>query len=129
MEKVKAFFLICAGILMLSVALHLSTRTAVADFDPEAAWPIVAMGDSGSVLLDSGECWIIGQGGWYREPMFDAPIPVSEIAFWNEQVVVATNGDGWLLHGGSEYINIGAPPNGTPAAISNWSQLRGNFAK
>lgn len=129
MEKAKAFFLMCAGILMLSIAIDIGTDQAKADFDPEAGGPVIAFQgfeNHGYVLLDSGECWHATDGEWQRQATYDLPIPLSEVAFYEASCFIATNGDFWYQLSG-EWVNIGSPPIGTPAENSNWSQLKSNF--
>lgn len=128
MEKAKAFFLICAGILMLAVAMDIGTEQAKADFDPEAGGPIIAF-DSSSVLLDNGESWAINNSEWIRDSDHDPPIPISKIAFWQHGNLIATNGDYWHWHMSGFWENLGAPPEGTPTESSNWSQLKSSFGK
>ena len=133
MEKAKAFFLICAGILMLSIAMDIGTEKARADFDPSAGGPVIASFSNGNTLyalLETGECWEAFQSDneWVRAVHFDPPVPLSDIAFWEWDRLIATNGDFWY-RGHSEWINMGAPPQGTPAGSSSWSQLKSSFGK
>ena len=126
MEKVKAFFFICAGILMLLVAIRHGVDTARADFDPTADGPIV--GVAGVVILtDESEAWTVHPytDEWIRVPGEDPP--VSEMLFFADDVIVSTNGDVWFWRG--EWINFGSPPIGTPASASTWSQLKSKFGR
>jgi len=79
-------------------------------------------------LLNNGECWRVTFGQWVRDPSKDPPIPLSEIAFYDGFFLIATNGDAWRLYE-NEWTTIGAPPVGTPAGSSNWSQLKSSFGK
>jgi len=131
MDKAKAFFLTCAGILMLAIAMDIGTEQARADYDPEAGGPVVAFkGNAGSAytLLENGECWRNVEGVWFRQASYDLPIPLSELAFYEGDAFIATNGDFWRKVI-DEWVNTGAPPVGTPAQSSSWSQLKGNFGK
>jgi len=127
MEKAKAFFLICAGILMLTIAMNIGTESARADFDPDAGGPIVSY-STGYCLLTNGECWAPSLAGWARFPNLDPPVPLSEIAFWETTQLITTNGDYWEYNGAT-WTNFGGPPEGTPASSSNWSQLKGSYGK
>lgn len=128
MEKAKAFFLICAGVLMLAVAMDIGTEKARADFDPDAGGPVVGFDRHGAVLLDNGECWAASLEGWVRMQDNDPPIPLSDLAFWSPINLLATNGDWWYWNSG-DWVNLGTPPESTPARSSNWSQLKSNFGK
>ena len=125
MKMAKALFLICAGILMLVVALDIGTEEAWADFDPEAGGPVVAYGPA-SALLANGECWGVTQAGWTRKAEYDPPIPVAEIAFWESSELIATNGDYWYSTG-SSWINVGGPPGGVATQSTTWSGLKRHF--
>ena len=138
MEKAKAFFLICAGVLMLVSASRLVTSPARADFDLGAIGPIVGFRSSTCVLLDTGEVWFVinelnGEPPyWYHLTESTPPIPLEEIQFWSPDGFISTSGDLWYLNGyapgGIEWVNMGTPP-GTAAQSSNWSQLKGSYGK
>jgi hypothetical protein len=129
MEKAKAFFLICAGVLILSVAMDIGTEQARADFDPDAGGPAVGMSGN-DILYENGEVWFFSnyEGEWQLSPEQTPPIPLSEIAFWNTTNLVATNGDYWV-RSGNTWTNHGLPPFNTPAETSNWSNLKSSFGK
>lgn len=130
MEKAKAFFLICAGILMLTVALHLTTDTAQADFDLNATGPIVGL-DGSIVLLRTGEVWAIpiaGEPTWIRYEFLDPPISIEEIQLWHSDVIVTIDGITWINNLDGEWSNVGVPP-GTSAQSTDWSQLKDSYGK
>jgi len=129
MERAKAFFLICAGILLLTVALKIGTDSAWADYDPQAGGPVIGFsGNSYIALLENGEVWYREGGEWVRAAGLDPPIPISEIAFYEGNYFIATNGDFWLWDG-NQWENGGAPPMDTEARTGSWSQLKSRFGK
>jgi len=83
MEKAKAFFLICAGVLMLALAFHFGTDTAVAEYGDRTGQPIdfqlYGQGDYDDivVLTDTGEMWFWHSGDtWaYITTFPDDPVP------------------------------------------------------
>jgi len=135
MRQAKVFFLICAGLLMLTVALKISTEPAWADYDPGAPGPFVAM-SGGRVVLGSGDCWVawndMGQPEWTRTPALDPPIQVSEIFFYDGEAILSTSGDLWVYFytdwPNGEWTNMGVPP-GAPTAGTSWSQLKARFGR
>jgi len=71
MEKAKAFFLICAGIFLLTVAVNISTLQAYAE-GGERTGTIIDMesNNQGSYyfVTDTGELWIYrSPEGWWQE--------------------------------------------------------------
>ena len=74
MKPAKAFFLVCAGILMLAVAVNLTTGTAVAaDGDGDRTEQIAGIAYSSSggsvwVVTDTGRLWqyYIGDQVWWE---------------------------------------------------------------
>ena len=63
MEKAKAFFLICAGILMLAAAANMTIDSAQAN-ERELGNIITVMPytDSPMLMTDNGEVWYYSQG-------------------------------------------------------------------
>ena len=112
---------------MLAMAMDIGTESARADFDPDAGGPVIAF-NGNQALLTNGECWSPTPPGWTRVEWTDPPIPIVEIAFWEDASFIATNGDFWWSDG-TVWHNNGAPPEGTPAGSSNWSQLKSSFGK
>lgn len=133
MEKAKAFLLICAGILMLSVAVKLGTESAWADFDPEANGPMI--GASGVfVLTDTGEVWAVKTYDiddpvpiWERQVDADPPIPLQDIQFWSVNGIVTNQGD-FRYRWGDTWYEMGTPP-GTAIITTDWSQLKTKYGK
>jgi len=137
MKQAKAFFMICAGILMLTVALKVGTEPAWADIDPGTPGPVLGIG-GGYVLLDNGEVWAVidyYDGAplfWERREEVDPPIPVGQIKFYDGQYILATNGEYWAFDladwPSGTWVNMGVPP-GAPAAETSWSQLKSQFGR
>jgi len=128
MEKAKAFFLICTGILMLAVAIHIGTDRARADFEPGIASPVVGFSGE-NVLYENGEVWKVKPDGvWELNPEESLPIPLVEIAFWESTGLVAINGDHWKLRD-NVWENFGLAPFGTATRSSDWSELKSSFGK
>jgi len=138
MKQAKSFFLICAGVLMLTVALKVGTEPAWADFDPNAPGPYVGVA-ANVALLDSGEAWVVrgwwdGQPlAWEREESMDSPVPVGQIKFYEGSFILTTSGELWAINWdesgmGGHWENMGTPP-GAPVQGTSWSQLKSQFGR
>jgi len=136
MKQAKVFFLICGGIMMLTVALKVGTEPAWADYDPGTPGPAIAM-SGGRVLLENGESWWAWDPdsyvpGWTRVEDYDSPIPVSEIYFYDGEAILSTSGKLWIYYQpdwpDGEWMNMGVPPE-TPAAGTSWSRLKSQFGR
>lgn len=137
MRQAKVFFLICAGVLILTVALEIATDTALAEYDPNAPGPFVGVSGN-SVLLGDGEVWVINEY-WDGEPLYwerreamDPPIPLGQIKHWEGIAFLTTSGEYWILDWTAgqdgEWVNMGTPP-GTSVQATDWSQLKTQFGR
>lgn len=137
MKQAKVFLLICAGVLMLTMALKVGTEPAWADIDPGTPGPVLAIG-GGYVLLDNGEVWVV-MDYWDGNPFFwermeplDPPISVSQIKFYDGQHILSTSGEYWVFDHtdwpNGDWVNLGTPP-GAPTQGTNWSQLKTQFGR
>ena len=124
----RKFFFVCAGILCLMASYQLGTLRAEAQ---SGATAIVAMDHAGWVLDNQGRVWNVGHQGvpWERTPVWDPPVPVSQIAHWGVWAVVTTDGVGWW-HDASTWHNAGAFPGG-PIAVEQESagSVKGKYRR
>ena len=133
MEKAKAFFLICAGLFMLTMSVRNGNESALADVNPTGVihghfifddyqWPYV--------LMESGEVYRYIDGDWHVLEDYAVPVPVEQITMWTPWSFVSVSGDVWLKGSDDdEWENIGTPDEPVPAPSSDWSQLKSNFGK
>ena len=128
MARAKAFFLICAGILMLSIAMDIGTEQARADFDPNG--PGIIGISSAYVLTEHGEVWRWDDhnGIWVAEPDLNPPMPINSIELWDADAILTSSEEFWFYRVGT-WQNCGSPPEATPTESSNWSQLKSSFGK
>ena len=99
MEKAKAFFLVCAGILMIAVAAELTVGTAEAD--EELIRGIVGMSAFHDTHNNKDLVFILTEAG--------------ELWRWNSSTGNWTEQPSW--------------PGGVATQNSDWSQLKSSFGK
>ena len=130
----RKFMYVCLGILALVLAFHLGARYGRADTIVDhtmtgvVAASLYLYGDS-NLLLESGEVWHWNEGNQEWGSSVPPPVPVPQIKFWSEAVVIDTDNQVWV-HSGGQWFNRGAPPGGgTLTHSTTWGRIKAGFGE
>ena len=125
--------LLCGAIalLALAVAYHLGADSASSDYVDHSTTGIVAASDVGGepLLLDeNGIVWRVGSASWVQSSHNPLPVPIDQIKYWSETVVVTTDNTLWrYLHG---WNNYGQWPGGAAATEqATWSGIKAHYSE
>ena len=127
----KEFMYVCLGILALIAAFHLGAQYGQAEYVDHSTTGAVGAELSGNgdsfLLLDNGEVWHWNEGNQEWVAHISPPIPLSQIKFWIERVIVDSADQVWVYSGG-QWLNRGAPPGGaTLSHPTTWGQIKAEF--
>ena len=123
----KRFMYVAIGILCLVAAYQLGAERARAD--ASAGTMIHTLGHNGWVLDTAGQVWnITRENCWERTPTWDLPVPLSDVAMWDNHALITTSGIAWRHDGVSDWIECGPHPGG-PISLDqkSWGSVKGNF--
>jgi hypothetical protein len=107
----RRLFYVSLGILALAIAYTLGANSAGAQGRSGA---ILMMDHNGWVIDSAEQVWNIGAnipGVWDREPVYDPPVPLSEVQLWSAHALVTSDGHGWYNNGGG-WVDCGPHPGG-----------------
>ena len=135
----KQFLYVSLGILFLAIAYGVIAGSARADWNPSASGCIVGffnaneVGSTYGVFSDSGECWLFRPlgGTWERSPMYDLPLPVSEISLLGCDLLVTHSDDVWRYDTTSLEWTPASPFPGCPssaAEVTTWGRIKAKYA-
>jgi hypothetical protein len=104
----RNFMFVCIGLLALAMAYHLGSRSTYAAYDPEVRGRII--GVRGDECVDRfGEAWHLDGDGWVRQEGADLPVPISDVKFLGERILITVNDHGWYYDSG-KWVLVGEFP-------------------
>ena len=124
--------LLCGAIVLLAVAgaYHLGADTASSDYiDHYSTGVVAATSTTGDPLAldENGIVWKVDLSrNWVESSVNPLPVPVSQLKFWDETIVVTTDNTLWrYLHG---WQDCGQWPGGASATEqATWSAIKARY--
>ncbi len=133
MQRVRAFFYVCAGIFLLALSYHLGATNARGQVGGTGWFISGVSGGIPWVTTASGDVWRYVPGnGWLSSPnIFGGASSGQTIVALVPGEAVTSTGEVWYgTVNGAPWANAGAPPLGpTPAALPTWGQLKAQYRK
>jgi hypothetical protein len=122
----KRMFFVSIGVLVLVLAYQPAVQVISAG--PRDTG-IHTLGHNGWVLDSTGQVWLLDPVGcWTRQPDYDIPIPIGDVAAWDNHALITTSGIAWRHDGGSGWVECGPWPGGpTPLESGSWGQIKGRY--
>jgi len=131
MQRAKAFFFVCAGMLLLVLSFHLGATSARGQVSG-TGWFISGLnGGSPMVMTASGDVWRYIPGiGWLNDlgNIFGAASGGRTIVSLLPGEAVTSTGEVWYSGGTWLWTNAGAPPLGpTPVHQETWGAVKSRY--
>ena len=114
---------LCLSVSLL-IGFHLGVKSAGADFEPSGL--IVGVDDDYTFLLSNGKFYSFPGTNWTNNSLYDIPVPVSDLKFWNFNTIVTKTDEAWVNTGGG-WIYAGVPPGGTATNTTTWGKLKSQY--
>jgi len=131
----RRLLLASAALMMLAIAFHLGSSTAMTCYVDHSALGIVALWHTQDyachVLDEDGVTWeVLSSGIWNeRQAYYPLPVPVSQIKYWGKTVLVTLDNEVWMKPDAEPtWVNCGSWP-GSPSAVSHtsWSAIKAKY--